>query len=98
MCGILIEIRKSSRNKNSLNNLIELIKCRGPDNFNNTSITLNNGIIIDFYSTVLHLRGLRITVQPLVDVNGNVLCFNGQIFDSFNVSLCGILLNKKAVN
>lgn len=53
---------------------------RGPDAFN--TITIDN---VTFLSSVLGLRG-QLTPQPLVSAAGNVLCFNGEIFDGLEVS------------
>ncbi|TIB04048.1 hypothetical protein E3P96_01728 [Wallemia ichthyophaga] len=79
MCGIIF---------NKINNfeifdstdLFTRIKRRGPD-FHSTLNSLSGS----YSCSVLHLRGTEITQQPLRSNNGDILCYNGQIFDSFKV-------------
>jgi len=65
---------------------------RGPD----CSRTVHKAIAPDldavFYGTVLHFRG-SLTVQPL-ELNGNLLLWNGEVFRGLQVQLCLILYNE----
>lgn len=64
--------------------------CVGPDaqNLHRVEIdTLNvEDLTLQFYSTVLHLRGPEVVPQPRIN-NGDVLCWNGEIFGGIPVSL-----------
>ena len=57
----------------------------GPDSQQTQTITYNN-IVLQFYSTVLHLRGRNNVPQPVCE-NNNILCWNGEIFDGLSVSV-----------
>jgi asparagine synthetase B (glutamine-hydrolysing) len=67
-----------------------LLKKRGPDSFNQVKIRVENYVLL-FAASVLSLRGNndhQVTVQPIVDSEtGNVLLWNGEIFDWKGVSL-----------
>lgn len=41
-----------------------------------------------FHASVLHMRGTDVTPQPFTADNGDVLLFNGEIFDGLEVSWC----------
>lgn len=41
-----------------------------------------------FHASVLHMRGTDVTPQPFTAPNGDVLLFNGEIFDGLEVSWC----------
>ncbi|KAK3839147.1 MAG: asparagine synthase-domain-containing protein [Linnemannia elongata] len=47
--------------------------------------TWSSNIDITFYGAVLHLRGDKVTRQPHVSSTGNVLLWNGEIFDGIAV-------------
>jgi len=40
---------------------------------------------LTFTSSVLHLRGQEVTVQPLVSKGGDVLCWNGEVWQGLEV-------------
>ncbi|KAF9919956.1 hypothetical protein FBU30_010344 [Linnemannia zychae] len=46
---------------------------------------LNDAIDMTFYGAVLHLRGDHVTRQPHVSPSGNILVWNGEIFDGIPV-------------
>ena len=65
---------------------------RGPDSFEIHTIKLNNNnnnndddIILSLTGAVLHLRGSNINKQPLINDDGNVLLWNGEVFDGLHV-------------
>eukprot|EP00003_Mantamonas_plastica_P006186 TRINITY_DN15014_c0_g1_i1.p1 TRINITY_DN15014_c0_g1~~TRINITY_DN15014_c0_g1_i1.p1 ORF type:complete len:378 (+),score=89.43 TRINITY_DN15014_c0_g1_i1:37-1134(+) len=61
----------------------ELIGHRGPDSMNEMQVETENmdNMLLRFCSSVLHLRGKEVAVQPLVGDNGDVLAWNGELFD-----------------
>ncbi|TIC00289.1 hypothetical protein E3Q18_01116 [Wallemia mellicola] len=77
MCGIIFH---SIKQPIEYKDLIIRNKRRGPD-----YLSTKNTPAGYFTSTVLHLRGNTLTQQPLESDKGDILCYNGQIFDSFEV-------------
>jgi asparagine synthetase B (glutamine-hydrolysing) len=65
------------------------LKRRGPDSFGSLKHTTTNGEkVVYFAASVLSLRGHQLTKQPLIDANiGDLLLWNGEIFDSKLVQL-----------
>ena len=65
---------------------------RGPDAFGTheeavtTASHKDEPLKLSFTGTVLHLRG-TLTQQPLRDKFGNVLLWNGEIFDGIEVKI-----------
>jgi asparagine synthetase B (glutamine-hydrolysing) len=61
---------------------------RGPDGFSTASISntdladcVHGGIqSCVFGASVLHIQGTHITRQPYIDVDENILCWNGEVF------------------
>lgn len=82
MCGILAILNEHIRNHQRFNELLTLINQRGPDSQPDAvQITTNHGSILQFKSSVLHLRGVELHQQPSVDeLTGSILLFNGQIY------------------
>uniref|UniRef100_A0A6G1SH02 Asparagine synthetase domain-containing protein 1 n=1 Tax=Aceria tosichella TaxID=561515 RepID=A0A6G1SH02_9ACAR len=82
MCGILALLAhvKTDETKD-LKLLLELIDKRGPD-YSSPLIELatNCGVWLKLKSSILHLRGETLQEQPVTDEDGNVLLFNGQIY------------------
>ena len=83
MCGIFLVI-------NPTNQVIEIfteaIASRGPDHRANVEIqTINSGRFI-LGGSVLHIQGKDIISQPYIDHFGNILLWNGEMFDG-NLSL-----------
>lgn len=54
---------------------------RGPS-YHGSISTINNDV--SFVSTVLHIQGDQIVQQPVVDNDGNILLWNGEVFDGLN--------------
>lgn len=85
MCGILTFLGNFAvdfKNNNELfKHLVNLIKNRGPDDFNIEEV---NDLIV-MIGAVLHLRGIDIVRQPVQDDLGNVLLWNGEIYDGLEV-------------
>lgn len=59
----------------------EFLHRRGPDHFENVDISISSDINLRLSSSALQLRGEVVCKQPLQDQNGNILQWNGQIFD-----------------
>ncbi|KAG1174484.1 hypothetical protein G6F70_008376 [Rhizopus microsporus] len=55
----------------------------GPDSQQLKTIHIDN-FGLQFYSTVLHLRGSNVVPQP-IEESGNILCWNGEIFGGIYV-------------
>ncbi len=86
MCGIFFCLSESEDVSDEiLKHLKVLLKNRGPDHFEKvrTKIQSQNGqvLIATFVGSVLWLRGEKMTRQPLSDEEGNILLWNGDIFD-----------------
>lgn len=77
MCGIIFHSIKQSI---EYKDLVIRNRRRGPD-----YLSTKNTPAGCFTSTVLHLRGNTLTQQPLESDKGDTLCYNGQIFDTFEV-------------
>lgn len=85
MCGILSFLGNFAvdykNNREKIKHLVDLIKNRGPDGFNIEEV--NDSIVM--IGAVLHLRGIEIVRQPVQDELGNVLLWNGEIYDGLEV-------------
>ncbi|XP_036364101.1 asparagine synthetase domain-containing protein 1 isoform X5 [Octopus sinensis] len=82
MCGICCILGPKEKIEQHDKNLVleSHISHRGPDASNWTSFSVSEEISATLYGFVLHLRG-QLTMQPLTDQNGNILLWNGEIFD-----------------
>ncbi|XP_066929037.1 asparagine synthetase domain-containing protein 1-like [Clytia hemisphaerica] len=92
MCGIFCKIckRLEVKTKPIDDNIIPLIQNRGPDSCQSLTRIVKVGsdeLELTFCSTVLHLRGESVTKQPLINSNGDVLLWNGEIFGGLDVGL-----------
>ncbi|KAI1315381.1 hypothetical protein EDD11_000885 [Mortierella claussenii] len=100
MCGILFGIRHHRTQgcqeyDHTWSTLQELNSRRGPNAQNTHAVRVGQGTLLDgstaeavemtFYGAVLHLRGDVVTRQPHVSSKGNVLIWNGEIFDGIFV-------------
>lgn len=74
--------------------ILPLIINRGPDSCETHKLTIkspsaipNNkdSLVLTFSGSVLHLRGEKVTRQPLVNTKGDVLLWNGEIFGGIEV-------------
>ncbi|GIY76194.1 asparagine synthetase domain-containing protein 1 [Caerostris darwini] len=87
MCGICLSLnfcQKSIfdefKNESSLQHLHLKLKQRGPNYFQKISHSFSDVFHLNFISSVLHLRGISPSLQPVTDDAGNVLMWNGEIF------------------
>ena len=85
MCGIFLQINSSNEPITCIDpHQLHLISNRGPDSFEEFTCDLGTSRIVGA-SSVLHLRGDRITKQPLQSTRF-ILQWNGEIFDYENFS------------
>ncbi|TFK87953.1 hypothetical protein K466DRAFT_521683 [Polyporus arcularius HHB13444] len=92
MCGILFSLRSTSLDDRPLDHYNSLfpklagaIAARGPDaqdtlHYNVAQLT------VTFCASELRLRGETFVTQPHRDSEGNVLCWNGEIFEGLSVA------------
>lgn len=81
MCGILAILGDEICDE-YIDKLKKLIDARGPDYSSPISAcTTGCGLNLRVTASVLHLRGKQIAEQPVVDQDGNILLFNGQIYE-----------------
>ncbi|GAA5859461.1 hypothetical protein JCM1840_004626 [Sporobolomyces johnsonii] len=70
--------------------LVDAVKERGPDASNSLvqHVQPNQGFSYElrFHASILHMRGEGVTTQPFVADNGDVLLWNGEIFDGLDVA------------
>ncbi|KAF9379308.1 hypothetical protein CPB97_009039 [Podila verticillata] len=91
MCGILFSIQDShgtltDKYTRTWATLQELNSRRGPSaQDTHTKVTQELPATLTFYGAVLHLRGDTVCHQPHVAQSGNVLLWNGEIFDGIAV-------------
>ncbi|CAG8465843.1 2746_t:CDS:10 [Paraglomus occultum] len=109
MCGIAFRLINQNDYDQSYSNIwVHLNKQnqrRGPDAHGQHTISIVS-LRLDFVAYVLHLRGSNVTSQPIVDDLGNVLQWNGEIFDGIEVqpfandtmSLCATLLSRNSID
>lgn len=82
MCGILAIIGDEDIDICSYEKLKELIIHRGPD-YSSLLVERQSdcGLKLKLSATVLHLRGNELQKQPVIDEAGNILLFNGQVYE-----------------
>jgi len=80
----------STQNVNA--DILPLITNRGPDSCETHQLTIKpripdnvDSLVLTFFGSVLHLRGQNVTRQPLVNKEGDVLLWNGEIFGGIEV-------------
>ncbi|KAG0031167.1 hypothetical protein BGZ81_001660 [Podila clonocystis] len=93
MCGILFGIQDSHATltdeySRTWATLQELNSRRGPSaqDTHTTHVTQGQEATLNFYGAVLHLRGDTVCRQPHVAQSGDVLLWNGEIFDGIAVN------------
>jgi len=79
MCGICMFFYNEADGNH------ELLKRRGPDVCGSLEIQLTEGVTAHCIGTTLHFQG-EITKQPLIDSDKNVLLWNGEVFNGFDIS------------
>src|ERR1700737_2144428 len=90
MCGILFSLEFRGEAYSVPDDLIPWISVRGPDSLGTHKVQIQGiesqqGIQLTFASSVLHLRGQKITKQPLCSEGGDVLCWNGEIWQGLEL-------------
>lgn len=87
MCGIGLCVRlctasSSKASAPSLNSeTVALLKRRGPEGFRREEVKLTDTTGFTLTATVLGFRGRQLTQQPVKDELGNMLAWNGEIFN-----------------
>ncbi|KAL1739907.1 asparagine synthase-domain-containing protein [Schizophyllum fasciatum] len=89
MCGICFVLRKNAADGEDdcttlTNSLMDVNAARGPDAQRACTMYINDTKLV-FYASELRLRGDNPVVQPH-EGDGNVLCWNGEIFGGLDVS------------
>ncbi|KAG0242551.1 hypothetical protein BGW41_003909 [Actinomortierella wolfii] len=97
MCGILCSLCLAHTEHTlypaTWKTLQELNAKRGPSAQNSHSVTIPSNAAphikdpyrLDLYGAVLHLRGDHVCPQPHISDGGNVLVWNGEVFDGLSV-------------
>lgn len=90
MCGILFSCAFGDSPSADHDGLAPYISARGPDSLQTYRLQIPVGyseqlLELTFTSSVLHLRGREVTVQPLVSDKLDVLCWNGEVWQGLNV-------------
>jgi asparagine synthetase B (glutamine-hydrolysing) len=91
MCGILFSIVFNDPKSTVHNDLIPYISSRGPDSLQTYRVQIpvaasQRCLKLTFTSSVLHLRGQKVTVQPLISEIKDVLCWNGEVWQGLDVN------------
>ena len=87
MCGILFHLSKQDSDiVYDTTELEEKVATRGPDSCE-TIIRHTPDWRLTFTASVLHLRGSQVYVQPIEGERGDVLCWNGEVWDGLDVSV-----------
>ncbi|KAI0082210.1 hypothetical protein K474DRAFT_1655557 [Panus rudis PR-1116 ss-1] len=94
MCGILFCCERTQCPDEESNKPFEVLfrelqaanTLRGPDAQNLLSTTVEN-VHMRFFASELRLRGTKDVFQPHTNSSGNILCWNGEIFEGIDVSL-----------
>jgi asparagine synthetase B (glutamine-hydrolysing) len=91
MCGILFSIAFNDPKSTVHDDLIPYISSRGPDSLQTYRVQIpvaasQQCLKLIFTSSVLHLRGQKVTVQPLISEANDVLCWNGEVWQGLYVN------------
>ncbi|CAM9789093.1 unnamed protein product [Scytosiphon promiscuus] len=86
MCGIGFILGVCPAGQSDLERCIGALRRRGPDAGKQTVVDLEEGRTLHLMAAVLHLRGEHLCPQPAEDVDGNVLLWNGEVFDGLDVA------------
>lgn len=88
MCGIFITITPHNQEiSEDFKEIIDLVNLRGPNGFHTVEILMKH-VKLKIHCSVLHLRGKGDpTLQPLVNDKGDVLCWNGEVWNGLNMEL-----------
>lgn len=90
MCGILVSVAIKGTAGSPQEHLTPWISARGPDSLQTRRVevpfpNLPVSLELTLTSSVLHLRGPEITVQPLISQIGDILCWNGEIWQGLAI-------------
>ncbi|CAN0513855.1 unnamed protein product [Ectocarpus sp. 12 AP-2014] len=85
MCGIGFLLGAGPPEQSELESYIGALRRRGPDANKQTTIDLEAGWTLHLMAAVLHLRGEELCAQPAEDAHGNVLLWNGEVFDGLDI-------------
>ncbi|KAL1921982.1 uncharacterized protein VTP21DRAFT_10624 [Calcarisporiella thermophila] len=87
MCGILLALH-DAHSIPDWDTLKLANTKRGPDFQKSHEVQLigTRQSCLSFFGCVLHLRGRDLKPQPIVGENGDVFCWNGEVFDGINVA------------
>ncbi|KAJ8682475.1 hypothetical protein QAD02_018267 [Eretmocerus hayati] len=96
MCGIFCSVYHTSNEQACLSDqktfkfCKNVIAARGPDSLGEECRDLTEVWHGHFYASVLWMQGSKPTPQPIVDIDGNVLLWNGDVFGGnlFNRDAC----------
>ncbi|KAI9592186.1 asparagine synthase-domain-containing protein [Syncephalis fuscata] len=89
-----VDSDQSSETAKEWQQLAEDNRRRGPDAIGEHTCRIENevaaldtasSIKLHFMGATLHLRGPETTQQPIVDEQGNVLCWNGEVFGGLEI-------------
>ena len=84
MCGIFFCIcgeAGEAEARKARAKCLPLLRARGPDKVTEMEVSLETGHSLVMASSVLWLQGESLTSQPVTDEAGNILMWNGDIFD-----------------
>ncbi|KAH9182163.1 hypothetical protein AeNC1_015862 [Aphanomyces euteiches] len=86
MCGIAAVVASNDAELQELSEAAAaVVSRRGPNHLATWTFDIGSGRILHLTSAVLHLRGSTMCQQPVVDEHGNVLLWNGEVFDGVEV-------------
>ncbi|KAI0095300.1 asparagine synthase-domain-containing protein [Irpex rosettiformis] len=93
MCGILFTCKpiyeKKDHHNPSFDSAYERLKAanaaRGPDAQDTVQVSLGQ-MTLSFFGSELRLRGYQNVSQPHRDDQGNIMCWNGEIFEGLEVA------------
>lgn len=82
MCGIIAILGEDVIQNQSLKNLEIFIESRGPDYSSPfEEYPTKCGLKLKAKASLLHLRGIKAEKQPVTNERGDILLFNGQIYE-----------------
>lgn len=82
MCGIAVVVGGNENLIDLLNELNRAILNRGPNGISTVQVDT-----ITFTSSILHIQGNLMATQPFIDEDGNILLWNGEVFDGIDLPL-----------
>ena len=89
MCGIGFSLitrnalNRDGYTRNYIDGMKELLSRRGPDDTEILNVIAEH-YNLSFVASVLHIQGDSVAKQPFVDIDGNILLWNGEIFSGLS--------------